>query len=175
MALETVPVLVEEWQFACCGDPFAIGDLVRWRLSFSADDDHVPDAARVTVDAVVGESIESDQRRAGSLITVQRGAAAGVTAFGAAHPPGTVVQLAGAFAEDHHDLVPAVVPPTSGRITRVREARVAYEARGRVLVPDPSTWQLHDIRGLADRTPDAGDGGVGTPYFLVDLQVIGGR
>ncbi|RIQ31198.1 hypothetical protein DY240_06475 [Jiangella rhizosphaerae] len=170
--MDPLPVLVEEWQFTCCGDPFAIGDLVRWRLSFSGDGDLGPNAARVTVDAVAGPSIQGEHRRAGSLLTVQHGAAAGVTAFGPPHAAGTAVRLTGAFAEDHHDLVPDVVPLVLGRIARIRAARVAYEAHGRVMVPDPATWELDDITSVTDHVPETGDGAVGTPYFLVDLQVV---
>ncbi|PZF84497.1 DUF6578 domain-containing protein [Jiangella anatolica] len=160
----TLPVLVEEWQFACCGDPFAVGDLVHWRLSVAEDDHSVPDAL-VTVDVVTGERVGSDHGREGALLTVQGGPFAGVTAFGPALPVGGPVPLTGRFAHDHHGLLPDEVPLTSGRITRVREAVVEYVQHGDALVPDPSTWRLQDVRGFVD--------GTGGPLFLVDLQLAG--
>ncbi|WP_162605248.1 DUF6578 domain-containing protein [Jiangella ureilytica] len=156
MTASVIPVIVEEWQFACCADPFAVGDLVSWRLSF-AEDDVALDEARVTVDVVTGEHIETEQGRFGSLLTVQSEPGRGVTAFGPSHPAGRALRLSGAFAQDHHDLVPATVPLTTGRITRVREA--------------PVTSQLRDVRGFADRTIDLDDEHAWAPLFLIDLQV----
>ncbi|SEF15377.1 DUF6578 domain-containing protein [Jiangella alba] len=163
--MHTFPVIVEEWQFACCGEPFAVGDLVHWRLSLTEDDFSLPEA-QVTVDVVSGEPIASEHHGDGALLTVQGGPAAGVTAFGPPRPAGVVVSLTGRFAEDHHELVPESVPLTAGRITRVREALVEYVRRDDALVPDPSTWQLRDVRGFTDRT----DGPDEPPLFLVDLQ-----
>lgn len=159
MAASVLPVIVEEWQFACCGEPFAVGHLVSWRLSF-AEDGFSLDEARVTADVVIGEHVESEHGRSGSLITVQSQAGRGVTAFGPSRPAGAALRLSGAFAEDHHDLVPAAVPLTTGRITRVREAL--------------ATSHLQDVRGFADRTVDVDHGGTtGASLFLVDLQVAG--
>ena len=152
-------MIVEDWQFACCGDPFAVGDLVSWRLSF-ADREFTVDEARVTADVVTGDLVQSEHGRSGSLITVESERGRGVTAFGPSHPAGTALRLSGAFAEDHHDLVPAAVPLTTGRITRVREAL--------------ATSHLQDVRGFADRTVDVDHvGTTGAPLFLVDLQVAG--
>jgi hypothetical protein len=174
MTSSTLPVIVEEWQFACCGDPFAVGDLVSWRLSFALDE-FSPAEARVTFDVVIGEQVETEHGRSGSMLTLRSEPAPGVTAFGPSHPAGTAVRLSGTFAEDHHDLVPAAVPLTTGRITRVREAQVDYETHGRVLVPVPSTWRLRDVRGLTDRTLDGDGERTGAPFFLVDLQIAGRR
>ena len=165
-------MIVEEWQFACCGEPFAVGDLVSWRLSF-AEDGFSLDEARVTADVVIGEHVESEHGRSGSLLTVQSEPGLGVTAFGPSHPAGAALRLSGAFAEDHHDLVPAAVPLTTGRITRVREALVDYEIHGRVVVPAPSTWRLRDVRGFTDRTLDLDHERTGAPLFLIDLRVAG--
>ncbi|SDT67690.1 DUF6578 domain-containing protein [Jiangella sp. DSM 45060] len=167
--MPTFPVLVHEWQFACCGEPFAVGDLVHWRLSLT-EDGASPAEAVVTVDVVTGERVGSDEHGDdGTLLTVQGGPAAGVTAFGPPRPAGAAVSLTGTFAEDHHELVPESVPLTTGRITRVREAVVEYVRRDDALVPDPSTWELRDVRGFADRT----HGTDKPPLFLVDLQNAG--
>lgn len=158
-------MLVREWQFACCGEPFAVGDLVHWRLSFTEDDVSPADAV-VTVDVVAGGRSGSEYHD-GALLTVQGGPAAGVTAFGPPRRAGAAVSLTGTFAEDHHELVPDSIPLTTGRITRVREGLVEYVRRGDALVPDPATWELRDVRGFADRSR----GPVDAPLFVVDLQL----
>jgi len=40
-AAEIRTVYLEEWQWACCGDEFAIGSEVRWHLDEVSDDDWV--------------------------------------------------------------------------------------------------------------------------------------
>ncbi len=144
-------MIVEEWQFACCGVPFAVGDLVHWRLSFT-EGGSLPEAL-VTVDVVVDERLDTELHGSGTLLTVQGGAADGVTVYGPPLPAGDAVRLTGRFAEDHHELVPASVPLTTGRITRAREA----------------TPRLRDVRGFTDRSSEPAD----LALFLVDLQVIG--
>ncbi|TAJ49395.1 MAG: hypothetical protein EPO52_03725 [Herbiconiux sp.] len=39
-----IEVAVEQWQQACCGDPFAVGDRVAWTVSAGDPDERDPDA-----------------------------------------------------------------------------------------------------------------------------------
>lgn len=96
----TLPVIVVTWQFECCGDAFAIGDEVSWRLSLVTDDYPIG-AARTTLRGSVGAELVSDVGGdRGSVMTAD-----GLVAWVRPTQPPGVVDLSGTLIEDHHGLL----------------------------------------------------------------------
>lgn len=146
----TLPVIVVTWQFECCGDAFAIGDEVSWRLSLVTDDYPIG-AARTTLRGSVGAELVSDVGGdRGSVMTAD-----GLVAWVRPTQPPGVVDLSGTLIEDHHGLVPEEVPCTHGRVTRIRVASVAHTRADAELWPVPGSERLRDISSFADRTLQA--------------------
>ncbi|TDE10120.1 DUF6578 domain-containing protein [Jiangella asiatica] len=159
------PVLVEEWQFECCGEPFAVGDLVQWQLSLVTDLDR-PDDASITVDGVARGTDPGGIGPAGAFLDIG-------TATVLLRPPRPAgpATVTGVFAEDHHGLVPEALPAVTGRIIRVREISAEFQERDRVRWPVSGTWQLTDLRGFADRSQSSITARRATVDLLVDLAV----
>lgn len=127
-------MLVEEWQQACCGRPFAVGEHVKWRLGLDTDNSlELPDGLLRTTNVVAGPMGTKWEGRHRALVRV-----GGLTAeWYAPSPEQGAVTVRGYFTEDHHDGVPSDVPETVGKVMRMH---VAYK----LSAPLPS------------RTPDAG-------------------
>jgi hypothetical protein len=164
----TLPVLVAVWQFECCGDPFAVGEEVLWRLSFATDLAQL-DEARTTLHATVGAELISDAGgTTGSLLTAD-----GLTAWLRPPQPPGPFEVSGELIEDHHGLVPEEVPRTRGTITRIRAVSLAYTRNGAELTPIPGSQNLRDLPSLAAWTETAPDTTTGRQEstLLVDLAI----
>jgi hypothetical protein len=178
----TVPVTISEWQFSCCGKPFAIGDEVRWTLEFI---DLVDRPAQMYLQALVRltdeQPLHDDQSssdESGAVVRVGEG----VVAWMASPPPAlSAVEMRGALLQEHHGGVPQDVPSTRGVVRRIRvvieEFRTSSDERhGRYWSVVPGTATFRDV----PRTPD----GLWTPPpegeephrqvtgILVDLEIM---
>ncbi|WP_086825189.1 DUF6578 domain-containing protein [Allokutzneria sp. NRRL B-24872] len=164
--MAVVPVLIEDWQYECCGDPFKIGDRVTWQLCYFNDRPEFlspPDQMRLSlgVDAIPdgpGAHLSS-----GELHVLWP-------------DPSTkdgLAEIVGVLHEERHS-TPAV-PATTGFVRRIRQMSVQHRN-------DPGTPTWHRVPGTETFTElweseaisptpaqrEAGRWGVG---MLVDLEV----
>jgi hypothetical protein len=144
-----LPVLLEGWQWQCCGEPFRIGSLVRWTLWFSQDLVGLPQPAIVTWTAQ-GQTIEP------GIVVLTDGQ---VQALPSRELGQGAQELQGAFYEDHHELA-SYGPVTVGRVDRIR---LIASAR-----PDQRPGDLRDV----DRLPPSTHGGFRWEDVLVNLTVL---
>ncbi|MGQ0573339.1 MAG: DUF6578 domain-containing protein [Pseudonocardia sp.] len=166
-ARTVVPVWLAGWQHECCGEPFAVGDAVRWLLT-AADG---PFLARVLGPLMPQWSAELPVRgsvTSGSMTFPVLGL--GDLAVVGEPGPGAR-RTVGLLAEEHHDRVPPDSPTTAGRVRSIRVVRWRYE-------PDPDEHGLRPVAGSAtveqmhasDRWPrPVGDSSF--HGFLVELDV----
>jgi len=137
------PVLIDAWQFECCGEPFAVGDTVSFPLELLPPDRfsrelHVELRNAAPAGAVRDEQGSSRQLlRAGTLITAapESGRAAGV------------------LHEDRHGKLPDSMPRTTGVAERISVGRVLYRQEGEEWVPVPGSMILAPV----ERTPEGFD------------------
>jgi len=112
---KVVPVTVSEWQFSCCGQPFAIGDEVEWALSIAIMDDAWP--REMSFEADVQPSVKQPfPDEDGAMMQI------GDTS---AWMPSPVPALSGsgvrvALFEERHDVTPVGMTPTRGIVRRIR-------------------------------------------------------
>jgi hypothetical protein len=174
-----LPVFVASWQIECCGEPFALDEMVRWRLLFSeAGRWHgEPHEHEVTLTGhgepfvwELGEQDRTDVRlRVGPVVLY----------WSTPEVVAGAVSVTGAVQEDHHAGIPEDFPVTTGRVRRIRvESRDFREdpPRSRVWVyagPSASyrevstspTW-FDDLTVTGDAVRRRSETGV-----LVDLEV----
>lgn len=171
-------VWVDDWQYQCCGTPFAVGDQVSWTLTADSDDflvralgDHAPRQefslslrdrirdADVDLAGVVGESD-------GLRVFIDDSATGAPTR----DAPFATVRLP---REDHHIDVPATLEPTHGIVRRIRLVRFGYRSDGSGgLEPRENDASLEDVRA-APRNPRQQVEGRRFSGFLVDLETRG--
>lgn len=138
------PVLVDAWQFECCGEPFAIGDEVRWLLSFTTDLLGPPEA-RTALSGTILDQATSDDGTAGSFMSI------GSSTVWVLPPlPSGPISVTGFLAEDHHGFVPDALSAVHARVTRVRARSLEYRRNGRTLVPVAGSEQLRDVGGFEE-------------------------
>jgi hypothetical protein len=173
--MSIVPVLVQEWQQSCCGEPFAVGDSVAWTLELRepADVALTAELAReVTVDAEPREG-----QSGGRVPTLVR--ADGLVAFWRA--PLRIegqTRVRAVFIEEHHGELPDDIEPARGVVRRVRALWEEYDARvengTRVFRLMDGESELRDVESSED---DGLDGGGRPPDnwvfegWVVDLEV----
>jgi hypothetical protein len=115
-----LPVFVASWQIECCGEPFALDQVVRWRLLFSeAGRWHsAPHEHEVTLtgqaEPFVWEFGEQDRT------DVRLSVGSAVLYWSAPEVVAGAVSVTGAVHEDHHAGVPGDFPATTGRVRRIR-------------------------------------------------------
>ena len=137
------PILVDAWQFECCGEPFAVGDTVSFPLELLPPDRfsrelHVELRGANSAGAVRLEEGGSRQLfRAGGLIV-----AAGESG-----------QPAGVLHEQRHGGLPDSMPRTSGVAERIAIGSVLYRKDGEDWLPVPGTMSLRAV----ERTPEGFD------------------
>lgn len=115
-----LPVFVSSWQIECCGERFAVDQMVRWQLLFTEaggwGDEPPEHEVTVTGQAEpfvweLGEQDRADVRlRVGAAVlywSAPEELVGAVTAIGTVH-------------EDHHAGVPEDFPATMGRVRRIR-------------------------------------------------------
>ncbi|HEY0240274.1 MAG TPA: DUF6578 domain-containing protein [Friedmanniella sp.] len=174
-----VPVVVEGWQYECCGEPPAVGLRVSWRLHL--DPDGWSAAAvdlPVSVESVPPEALVEWRalgNRVGAAPALLRHR--GLTVYLPDHGLLDGGRARGILREDHHVDVPLGVPVTDGTITRVRLVSREYRARSRLtLVPVSGTEELVEVgtapASLPHEKPSKGALTVRqTAEVLVDLEV----
>ena len=127
MRVDIWPVMVEDWQFECCGRPFAVGDEVAWRLMlWEPDDARVPDELLVRLDAQA-EPFTHPEADEGTIVL-----RAGLltASWWPAQPAHGRVSLRGLLVEDHHGFAPLDLPATAGTVRRIQVVMQGYEEVG---------------------------------------------
>ena len=174
-----VPVLVQEWQQTCCGDPFAVGSAVAWTLELrDAAEALLPEevAGSVAVRASVygsGEAVE------GRVPTLVRGDGGLVALWRAPLRYEGDTRVRGVFVEEHHGELPEDFEPARGVVRRVRALWEQYDVRvengSRVFRAVPGG--AADLREVSASTDDPLAGGAhpGDDWlfegWVVDLEV----
>lgn len=137
-----VPVSISEWQFACCGEPFAVGDEVAWTLLLVTAP-VVPRPEEMFIEAAVAPSaitLEASPRTAvGSVVCV---AGSAVAWLPEGLPDAGPVWMRGALFEEHHADVPADMPTTRGIVRRIRVVCEEYGSNGRLVA---GTARFRDV------------------------------
>ncbi len=155
------PVLVQSWEWECCGAWFAVGDRVAWTLLLDPRrTDEVP-LAEVAPDAV--EPGEHD----GPGHVVRAG---GLTAW----IPGARVPPRALLVADRHDGVPLDLPHTQGTVRRIRVVATRLRpsaTRLRGLEGVPGTTTLRDVDRLPALFASPVGEGVVERGAVVDLEV----
>ena len=120
------PILVDAWQFECCGEPFAVGDTVSFPLELLPPDRFSPELHVALRNATPAGALRDEQGgsrqlfRAGGLI-----AAAGESG-----------EPAGVLHEDRHGKLPKDMPATTGVAEGISVGRVLYRREGDEWLPD---------------------------------------
>lgn len=150
-----VPVWMDSWQYECCGDPFAVGDRVRWSLR-PADLGFLAPVLGALLPGWHADDLPLI--RVDDPTVVGRGDLAVVLAPGQPH-------RVGLLAEEHHGEIPEGAPATTGTVASIRVVRWRSEERppgGRTWHPVPGSAELEDV---TEAERPGGDG------FLVELAV----
>jgi len=156
MASVVWAVLVKAWEWECCGEPFAVGDAVAWKLLVDPRRDEELPAAALVPDATAPGAHEGQPGhvlRCGALT---------------AWAPGEEVPRRGLLVADRHGEVPDDLPATGGTVRAIRV--VAHEVRPSPAVPGslervPRTTVLRAVRVLPAAFASVERGA------LVDLEV----
>lgn len=109
------PVLVEDWQLDCCGEPFAVGERVRWTLALVPAPRGLERFAVELAGADVSRVERSDGGR--ERVDLQLGALR-VGWDGPRPEPGRARR--GLLTEDHHGEVKTAATPTEGVVRCIR-------------------------------------------------------
>jgi hypothetical protein len=143
------PILVDAWQFECCGEPFAVGDTVGFPLEL-IDPARFPDELRIELGrATPAGAVRNDEGdalqllRAGGLIV--------------AVPPSG--RSGGVLHEHRHGALPESMPRTSGVVERLAVGQVEYRKADEEWQSVPGTLTLRPV----ERTPEAFAGPEGEP------------
>ena len=115
-----LPVLMASWQIECCGEPFALDQVVRWQLLFSEAGRwrSEPPEHEVTLTGQAepfGWEL-GEQDRTGVRLRV----GSAVLYWSAPEVVAGAVTVTGTVQEDHHAGVPEDFPATTGRVRRIR-------------------------------------------------------
>jgi hypothetical protein len=158
------PILVDAWQFECCGEPFAVGDTVSFPLELLPPDRFSPElhvALRTATPAGALRDEQGSSRqlyRAGGLI-----AAAGESG-----------EPAGVLHEDRHRKLPQDMPATTGVAERISVGRVLYRREGEKWVPVGGSMVLEPVERTPERfdsSPDGKEPPWGEAGMVIHLRV----
>ncbi|SDN52642.1 DUF6578 domain-containing protein [Allokutzneria albata] len=160
-----VPVLIEDWQYECCGDPFKIGDRVTWQLCYFNELGELlspAERARLSLGVEAIPDSEDAHLSSGELHAFWRHPSTG----------DGLVEITGVLYEEHHDVHP--VPKTTGTVKRIRRLAMRHRCEdGNVWYREPGTETFTEL-WESDLEPDApaeaeqARWGIG---MLVDLEV----
>jgi hypothetical protein len=174
------PVIVDQWQQDCCGEPFAVGDDVEWPLMVL---DHERAAVPDDLHADLRATVETVETRYGGLalrLVTPDGVSA---AWSGEATDGETVQLRAVLVQERHGGVPDEIPVTHGTVRRIRVMTSVYERRGRVAwVPTGERPELHDLSEIPSDVFSPDPPGPADPVgtwraqtgILVDLDVTPG-
>lgn len=124
-------MFVQDWQFECCGDAFAIDDEVAWTLLFLAEP-----AGRLPAEMFVEASlrrermVETDDGTTGQIVCVGDE----MQAWWAGDDP-CPESARGVLMEEHHGGVPGDLPASHGVVRRIRLVTQEYRNVG------GATWE----------------------------------
>lgn len=126
--VSTWPVFVQDWQFECCGDAFAIDDEVAWTLMLLAES-AVPMPAEMFIEASVRveRKGEANDGTAGQIVCIGDE----VQAWWARDDP-CPESVRGVLMEEHHGGVPDDLPRSHGLVRRIRLVTREYRNVGGV-------------------------------------------
>ncbi|OEJ58708.1 hypothetical protein BGM19_12590 [Streptomyces agglomeratus] len=113
-------ILYDDWQMECCGEPFSVGDEVRWRLSLRTPEDPTfPDGWEESYSEL--EPVAGNARLVGGpgVIALRAGPDQGKWPA----RPGPVVGL---LAVETHGPGPRDVPETTGTVRSIRIVTEGY-------------------------------------------------
>lgn len=176
--MTSVPVFVQGWQHECCGEPFAVGSRVAWRLAAdegaffaTALGEHAPRWSRTLPLVAWLDPTGSGQDGGAVLGSGDLRAFVHLDTEPATDPGGVLVR--GPLLEDQHVGVPQAVSPTQGVVRRVRTVRVADErdAASGGRVPAPGSARLANV--VETERWNSDEDGRRFIGFLVDLEVDG--
>jgi len=144
-AMPVFPILVDAWQFECCGEPFAVGDTVSFPLELLPPDRFSRELHVELRGAAPAGAVRLDE--GGSRQLLRTGAL--IVAAGDSGQP------AGVLHEDRHGGLPDSMPRTTGVAERISVGRVLYrrEEEGEDWVPVPGSMILEPV----ERTPEGFD------------------
>src|SRR5262245_47306118 len=121
------PVVVEDWQYSCCGTPFTVGETVSWQLDL-APGDLSPAEFAVSLEGDIVELERDPERRFGppgfALCVGDLYVALPYEVRRPASP------CSGVLVHEHHGGVPHELPPTSGRVEAIFVMTQRYELVG---------------------------------------------
>ncbi|WP_146211311.1 DUF6578 domain-containing protein [Quadrisphaera granulorum] len=171
-----IPVFVSDWQHECCGEMFAVGSSVAWRLGV----DEESFSAKVLADEApswsqhlpIVDSLKdlSGYESGGTVLgTGDLRVFARIDTTLTLTDQGALVR--GPLLEDHHVTVPEEVAPTLGVVKAIRKVAIAYEqgATPQDLVPAPGSARLTKV--VETQRWNSDDDGRRFIGFLVDLAV----
>ncbi|GAA4017416.1 hypothetical protein GCM10022247_45890 [Allokutzneria multivorans] len=164
--MATVPVLIEDWQYECCGDPFKIGDRVTWQLYYFTNPAVIvspPERMRLSLGVEAIPDSPGAHLSSGELHVF----------WPDPSMKDGLVEISGVLHEERHS--EPVVPKTTGSVERIRLISMRHRN-------DPGTPVWHRIPGTeaftelwesglradAPAEPEEGRWGIG---MLVDLEV----
>jgi hypothetical protein len=141
------PVHVEDWQYECCGEPFAIGDRIRWTLVLVQDSEGSRGWPKeMLVDLrVVGRRLSEDERnRQVEVVSTSDGPEIAV------HPSAGPDQnlLRGSLIEEHHGGVPDDLRPVEGVVRSLKVVSQQFRRAGRTLTPIAGAVRLGEIERM---------------------------
>src|SRR5829696_6933539 len=110
------PILIDAWQFECCGEPFAVGDTVSFPLEL-LDPARFADELRVEL---------AGARPAGAVRTDEGDALQLLRAGGLTVASADTGRTAGVLHEQRHGSLPDSMPRTTGVAERLAVGRVEY-------------------------------------------------
>lgn len=147
-----VTVQVEAWQQECCGTPFAVGDVVRWRLvadsgwaARALEPQLRLDDVELLVEAVYGMTGDEP-------VGCRLGLGALQVFLGEDPPPAPgELRTVGLLCEDHHVGAPARLPLSPGTVASIRTLHRAYDEHGEPVPATSVLTHVHRVdRGLRD-------------------------
>jgi hypothetical protein len=151
------PVVVSQWQHACCGEPFAVGDEISWKLAVLEADRTV--GLREELAVIAGHVVGVDHTEQGDPAAIVEIDAGVVVGWDGDRPVGDRIDVRGVLAQEHHGGVPDDLPATRGVVRRIRVVSWSYDARGepkdipaelRDVARSPSTWDRNEDGMLVD-------------------------
>jgi hypothetical protein len=174
-----VPVLVEGWQYECCGVAPAVGQQVAWRLVLR-DEDWPDVAVDLPVDAAPLEVGLADEWRGLGNDPGRDPVVARTDGLTVLVPDARVLvagRMRGVLQEDHHVDAPTGLAVTTGTVERVYLVSRQLRHQGvRTVVRVPRTQELVEVASAPDYllSEDPPEGALvwrSTSDVLVDLRV----
>jgi hypothetical protein len=144
------PVHVESWQYECCGEPFGVGDRVRWTLVLAGQGEQSwgwPDETLVELRVVGRRSGESEAEGTRQVVSTAEGLE--VVLGASATDDDDAVR--GLLIEEHHGAVPEDMQPVAGVVRELKVVSQRFLLSGRSLTPIPGAVRFRAV----ERMPDA--------------------